>query len=579
MTLPNTNIVPNRAIKQVISVLSSTRAGEEVTLIEKAKNLAAVVSGENPEDLEAVSKAVSAVHEFLKSERDASVPEFARADMKRKVNWATGSHNCSIPSCTACESLIESMDEIIRLSVVSTQRAIMCAKHSNRRSRRRMDAHDAQFERVEELRAKAQDAYRTLMSAQEQCVTVMTCLQKEMDVASVTRQLSKLSEDEATTKERVLKEIKGSSFNELSVKSNESDPEIQQSECFKRVISTIKSQPKEFCASEDVKFYLSRYQDACIDSVDGLCDSALLRNDSLALALCHLKGFCSFKQDSNKARQILEMLSELHSDCNEISFVLYQCLEMFEEASAMQHLEKAAHGGLPCAQVEMFLREDIPQAVQEEWLKKAVDQKMPAALRLNAIMNHGGLDTEPKDIDAWAISHFDFAQSTCVPHMEEACKYGDLLSSYWLGIYHKYGYGVEKNIPAAAQFFLDAAKAPHYNQNGSFQRGDPAAMYQYGLILTGVYGNFGGSLRSSEEGCKWIARARLMNYEWAERYMDKEWTNMASNVLSESDDMFCLKTSVKNPCFISREMQKLEGQSALLNFGLESSLRGLSKGI
>ena len=596
--LSSTKLIPNRLAKQLITALYEMEKNEKTTPVARAKELAAAVSGTDPSDFKAIAEATVAIESYLKSKApDVCLPNYAIDDIRRKVGLARDLHGCN-HQCVACQCLLKLMLQIEETNASSMKRTMLDARELQMKSKISADAHKMHIKQAEKVLSEAQDAHRAAISAHNAYVTLMTRAQKEMDMACSMGKFSDSTNDVATEKMELLKEIKGAQFDEHSMQFDESDPKVEQAKCSERVISKLKKQVAELCLHRDqqdgasscdshfrvregITKYLLRYQDASMVSVEELCYLALHKDDPLAMALCYEKGLHVFKRDINKAREILEMLSELHSDCLEINFAMYQCLQRLGEASAMQHLERAAHGGLPCAQVEMFLRlRDITKTTRDEWLLKAKDGNIAAAFRLHAMLKHGGIDLDAEDLDFVDTSKSEQDQEwakKCVADMYEAHDRGDLWAAYWLGIYYKKGFGVPQNINTARDYFLIAADAPNVDKDGRCTRGISAAMYEYGLIMIGDTVDEGIHCVSLKEGAEWIMRACRMHHYPAERYVEFKWRTMVADASEESSSMFSRKLSVGNPCHLSCEIQRFECQSSLAGFETNSFLQNLTK--
>jgi len=518
------------------------------TLIARGEELAAVVSGGNPYDFQAIKQGTEDFESYLKSKQPhAWPPAWMLDDIKRKVGLAISHHDCS-GQCSECTALNKSMKKIEGYSESSRECTKSCAESLNWKSEFIMHAHTMRYEEANRTAAEAQLEYDDIMSKLHAYEHLLRKAQIMLDEAHAMERFYDSTKDAAARKTQALKEmVQGMNFDVRSIEPDDAHFEDEQVECFERVVEKLKDQVTEFNRDRNrderpphvcgftvafgIKNYLLHYQHACMDIVEEVCYLALQKDDPLALALCYSNGFFTFKKDIDKAMEIATMLSKLHSDCVEISFVLYQCLQSAGKATAMTHLEKAAQGGLHCAQVEMFSRQDIALTDRESWLKKATNSKIPVALRLSAEQER--------------------AKARYVTAMKEACDSGDLCAKYQMGICYKDGLGVPKDPETAAKYFCEAANAPHFNKKGQWTYGISAAMYEYALILLGdlnVDGILYTELFSPKEGSEWMMRASHMQYGPAVEYVRSKWPQMMMSNIEKSDDTFCTKPTVRNSC-------------------------------
>lgn len=536
------------------------------TLIARGEELAAVVSGGNPYDFQAIKQGTEDFESYLKSKQPhAWPPAWILDDIKRKVELAISHHDC-FGQCSECKALNKSMIKIEESSESSRECTKYCAQSLNWKSKLTADAHTTCYEQAKRMVAEAQREHDDIEFKLHTYEFLLIKAQIKMDEADAMKRFSNSTKDAATTKTQTLNEmVKGTDFDVRSIEPDDAHFEDEQVECFQRVVEKLKDQVTEFNRDRNrdersphvcgftvafgIRNYLLHYQDACMDIVEEVCYLALQKDDPLALALCYSNGFFNFKKDIDKAMEIATMLSELHSDCVEISFVLYQCLQSAGKATAIMHLEKAAKGGLHCAQVEMFLRQDIALTDRESWLKKAKDSKIPVALRLSAEQER--------------------AEALYVTAMKEACDSGDLRAKYLMGICHKDGLGVSKDPKIAANYFCEAANASHFNKKGQWTYGVSAAMYEYALILLGdlnVDGIIYTELFLPKEGSEWMMRAARMQHGPAVEYVRSKWPQMMMINIEKSTDMFCTKPTVRTSGTVANHIRRIECYSSLAGF-------------
>ena len=520
--------------------------------------------------------------------------------MHGKVGEVTTKHDC--PDMRyECSRLKDQMLFIQQLNAHSIMQLTKNADAAHLKMKLSANLQSTQAKKVDRLMREAEAAMKEAMAMYHHSVALREEAELQMKIAQSIQKCLELEDKEGKKLIETARSIESLRADNLVHRVDNQCLQTfsdEEDRCFKDVISTLERQiaedtemsEKNLCplrqmgmhhqlaksSSEwhgsipqaGIKRYLLNYELISASLARDLAHLALHRQNPLAMALCYMYGLYGFEQHRKRAGEILTMFLRLNKDCLVTNFVMYQFNKGCAASVAFGHLQKAASGGLACAQVEMSLHDNFSSTpvLQKEWLDKAKANGHPYAWRYDAMRAHDKIDFNNLTEECQQL-----ARDTCFPAMKRAYEAGDVFfASFWLAVYYKHGFGVLFDLHAAARHFLEAANVVGVEGKG-WVCGNPAAMYEYAMVRLGELDEYdddelAAELTMEKEGAECMLRAQRMRYPAAVQYVDREWYNMVVSTKQCGNEAFHSRYSVALPSDFSTAVQKADCMSCLFGY-------------